>query len=797
MMAATSPEAETIIRQTEQMNRLVTESTSGLQRLTNQLLPVERAQARYEEAVRKTNAALERGRISQEQANTLLAAAQANITRAEQAQARLLATNDNAARSTRNFGGIIGQAGFQVQDFAVQVASGQTALTAFVQQGSQLAGIFGPAGAIAGAVLAIGGIAAQLLLGKSASEQFADAIKAAEDRLDRMDASARRARSGVSDLAESMVTLRERLARLTPDQREFEFERLQNELTVLQRQREALFRQAERASGLQGIQNIAANAATGLRARGVDPTDPVRGLPEQIRLATAAMLEFRQVTADGSQSTEQADAALARLANRFAEAARLPGPLQEQLRRAVDELDKLYPRGEQVDVAMQRIRAALLAAGEAAGVYSGQVAAAAAETERLSRLAAEAARDVGQENARALQRARERAEAIARGPAAAALYDAEQRRRDNADRYYEEQKRRDEQRFREARMGEDAIRAEIQRTDDARRQAAAERARLESENDRNLEQARQRQTAARSGAAAARREERLDERSLRQRNQLLSSLDEEAAANIRLEEALKRIAEARRRNQLSEEEATRYSQMARDRRQQEIVRSLDKSDLDAEQIKRTAELASDLGGVLRDTFQDAVRDGKSFADVLKNIEQRLLKLGDKYLLEPLLQNLAQLATNALGGTGKGGGMGGGLGGLLGNLFGTSFTAEAAGTGLAKGAELVATAAILHTGGVVGDSSVPTRAVPASVFLDAPRYHSGGFAGGMPFANDEVPAVLRREELVLTKEQQRALAGRPMTVNNYISTPSTAEFRRSGGQISADLARAVARGGRNR
>lgn len=71
----------------------------------------------------------------------------------------------------RNTGQIIGQAGYQVQDFAVQVASGQSALTAFVQQGSQLAGIFGPGGAIAGAALAIGGIAAQfLLMGENAEE---------------------------------------------------------------------------------------------------------------------------------------------------------------------------------------------------------------------------------------------------------------------------------------------------------------------------------------------------------------------------------------------------------------------------------------------------------------------------------------------------------------------------------------------------------------------------------------------------------------------------------------------------
>lgn len=47
------------------------------------------------------------------------------------------------------------QAGYQVQDFIVQVQGGQSALVAFSQQGSQLAGAFGPGGAVFGAVLAL------------------------------------------------------------------------------------------------------------------------------------------------------------------------------------------------------------------------------------------------------------------------------------------------------------------------------------------------------------------------------------------------------------------------------------------------------------------------------------------------------------------------------------------------------------------------------------------------------------------------------------------------------------------
>jgi hypothetical protein len=60
-----------------------------------------------------------------------------------------------------------------VQDFAVQVAAGQGAMRAFGQQAPQFLGAFGPAGAIAGAVVAVGALAAQFLLGSQAAKSAA------------------------------------------------------------------------------------------------------------------------------------------------------------------------------------------------------------------------------------------------------------------------------------------------------------------------------------------------------------------------------------------------------------------------------------------------------------------------------------------------------------------------------------------------------------------------------------------------------------------------------------------------
>lgn len=83
-----------------------------------------------------------------------------------------------AAAGTRNFGAAAGQVGFQVQDFAVQVGGGTSALTAFAQQGSQVLGIFGPGGAVAGALLAVGAIAFKYFQdSKNGGEEAADSAE--------------------------------------------------------------------------------------------------------------------------------------------------------------------------------------------------------------------------------------------------------------------------------------------------------------------------------------------------------------------------------------------------------------------------------------------------------------------------------------------------------------------------------------------------------------------------------------------------------------------------------------------
>lgn len=65
------------------------------------------------------------------------------------------------------------------------------------------------------------------------------------------------------------------------------------------------------------------------------------------------------------------------------------------------------------------------------------------------------------------------------------------------------------------------------------------------------------------------------------------------------------------------------------------------------------------------------------------------------------------------------------------------------------------APVLHDGGMVGAAGT-TRAVPATVFAGAPRYHSGGWPGLKP---DEVPAILQRGERVLSRGEVAQGMGR--------------------------------------
>jgi len=154
--------------------------------------------------------------------------------------ARLSNTARGSGGSFRLMKGSIQQVGFQVGDFATQVSAGQSAIVAFGQQASQLAGIMGPGGAVLGAVIAIGaGIAGAFVRGMGEGEE---ATKSLREQIDELNLS-------FNDL--------------TKNQREaLELERARGQQQANKRiaeQREELEKLRETESNLLRLQSMAAN----------------------------------------------------------------------------------------------------------------------------------------------------------------------------------------------------------------------------------------------------------------------------------------------------------------------------------------------------------------------------------------------------------------------------------------------------------------------------------------------------------------------------------------------------------
>jgi hypothetical protein len=104
----------------------------------------------------------------------------------DQVNKRLRDTEGTAARMGAQVGRVAQQAGYQVGDFASQVAAGGSAMTAFVQQGSQFLTMFGTGGAIAGAALGIGAIAYKLYEAGDAAKETRNAISDMTDEIERL-----------------------------------------------------------------------------------------------------------------------------------------------------------------------------------------------------------------------------------------------------------------------------------------------------------------------------------------------------------------------------------------------------------------------------------------------------------------------------------------------------------------------------------------------------------------------------------------------------------------------------------
>ncbi len=242
--------------------------------------------------------------------------------------------------------------------------------------------------------------------------------------------------------------------------------------------------------------------------------------------------------------------------------------------------------------------------------------------------------------------------------------------------------------------------------------------------------------AERSGASRAETEAGL----LRLREQSLSQLDELIAATSKLA------------SETTDPAVIAYFDQIKLARE----RAFDAKDPG---LVRFNELAAEGGNTIANAFGDAILAGGKLGDVFDSLAQQLARLITQQLI---VIPLAQQITNII----RSSGIGSGIAGIIGGLFGAS-----GGGGVLPGG---VGAAPYHSGGVVGQDGGAMRALPAALWEGANVYHRGGIAGLAP---DEVPAILRRGEEVLTEADPRhrnagrgglglAGSGDTVTVNVY-------------------------------
>jgi tape measure domain-containing protein len=141
-----------------------------------------------------------------------------------------------------------------------------------------------------------------------------------------------------------------------------------------------------------------------------------------------------------------------------------------------------------------------------------------------------------------------------------------------------------------------------------------------------------------------------------------------------------------------------------------------------QELQRTlrTQAVNDLSRMLANIATGAQTTKHALLDMVRSFAQAMLDLLARRMAEQLVGQFQAAAG----------------GGAAGNWFATA-------------ANWIA--GLFHAGGLVGAPGGMRRSVPVAAFAFAPRYHSGGIAGLGP---DELPAILRRGEEVLTEDDPR-------------------------------------------
>lgn len=179
------------------------------------------------------------------------------------------------------------QVGYQVQDFATQVAMGTSAVTAFGQQAPQLLGAFGPAGAVAGAFISLGALAYGVFSKMGGNVQSAtDKLEAMKEAVDEI--AKNKGLELEDEFADSARAIDDAVSSAAALKQEFlETKKAVNELALAQ-----LELSAENAKAARLDMEVKGRPESMKPADWEDAMSPLRALEER---ATAAAEKAREV----------------------------------------------------------------------------------------------------------------------------------------------------------------------------------------------------------------------------------------------------------------------------------------------------------------------------------------------------------------------------------------------------------------------------------------------------------------------------------------------------------------------
>jgi phage-related minor tail protein len=226
--------------------------------------------------------------------------------------------------------------------------------------------------------------------------------------------------------------------------------------------------------------------------------------------------------------------------------------------------------------------------------------------------------------------------------------------------------------------------------------------------------------------------------------------------------------------------------MADDPLKQKFDEIRDEKKQSARQLDTLIGLSEKFGDSLSSAFAKNISEGKKFDNVLKDVRRTFTEFALRSATAPLQMALSRGLQTLMAGlfgttlptgpdlSGLGQGLSGGLSSLFGSLFGAGSPALAKGGVVSRGMLMP-----FAKGGVIG----------------APTYFPLGRGLGL-MGEQGAEAVMP-----LARGPDGRLGvrtgggGRPVSVTVNVTTPDADSFRRSEAQVSAALARAVARGQR--